>query len=157
MAQTVGDIMQEHVLRVSPDDPVVSVSRLFYDEQISGAPVVSDTGTVIGVVSLTDIVRSAGEEGPCSLGESAYYRQIKAARPTWMEEPIEMNERLSVLRVVDVMTEEVVSVRSDSPISHLVKQVRENHVHRVLVIDDTDEGEQLVGIVSLFDLVSLLE
>lgn len=157
MKQRVSDIMEEHVIQVSPDDPLVSVARLFFDDQISGAPVVSESGSVIGIVSLTDIVRSAGDESPKALSESSYYRQLRAVRPAWLEEPHNVNDRVSALCVSDVMTEEVVSVRSDSKISALAKLVRENHIHRVLVIDDTDLGEKLVGIVSLFDLVGLLE
>ena len=157
MEQQISDLMQRHVVQVSADDPLISVARLFADEQISGAPVVSDTGAVVGVISLSDIVRSAGEEAPYAGGESAFYRQIKAAQPTWMEDLGELTGHLTALRVSDVMTQEVVSIRSDATIPELARLVRENHVHRVLVTESTGDGERLVGIVSLFDLVSLLE
>ena len=123
MEQRVRDIMQQHVLQVSPDDPITSVCRMFIDEQISGAPVVSDAGKVVGVVSLTDIVRGAGEELPYPVGETAYYRQIRATQPAWMEDPGELATRLEVLRVADVMTEKVVKIQSGSSLSAFAKLV----------------------------------
>lgn len=153
----VADVMQRHVVRVAADDPLSSVSRLFADEQISGAPVVSETGLVVGVVSMSDIVRSAGEEVPYSGTEAAFYRQIRASQPHWLDEPDELAGRLTDLRVSDVMTPELVSIAPDAPISELAKLITDNHVHRVLVIEDTPDGADLVGIVSVFDLVRLLE
>jgi CBS domain-containing protein len=155
--QRVKDIMQPHVVTVGADDPVMSVCRLFFDEQISGAPVISETGSVVGVVSLTDIVRAAGQDLPHLVSDSSYYRQIRASQPSWMEDPQEMSARLSTLTVSDIMTEHVVSVGPGAPISHLAKLIREHHVHRVLVIDPMSEADELAGIVSVFDLVSLLE
>ncbi len=50
--KTAKDIMQTQVVSVGSDDPLPSVYRLFADEEISGAPVVDESGTVVGVVSI---------------------------------------------------------------------------------------------------------
>jgi CBS domain-containing protein len=155
--QLVKDIMQSHVVRVGTDDPLISICQLFNDERISGAPVVSETGRVVGVVSLMDIVRAAGDDLPHTIGENSYYQQMRAAQPSWMEDPDEISTRLSSLRASDVMTEELVHIHPSAPMSELAKLVRERHVHRVLVVEPQPEGEKLVGIVSLFDIVALLE
>ena len=45
------------------------------------------------------------------------------------------------------------TVRPDTEVTQIARTLRENQIHRVLVV----EGEVLCGIVSTFDLVSLLE
>ena len=57
------------------------------------------------------------------------------------------------VRVSDYMTEEVVHVAPDVPIVVLARTLRENRIHRVLVLEDG----QLLGIVSTFDLIGVLE
>ena len=51
------------------------------------------------------------------------------------------------------MTESLVSVAPDAPIAEVARLMRQNRVHRVLVID----GDALQGIVSTFDVVGVLE
>ena len=75
----------------------------------------------------------------------------------WLDEPDELAGRVSDLRVSDVMTEELVSIAPDASIPSLATLITENHVHRVLVVEDTADGVGLVGIVSVFDLVALLQ
>ena len=53
----------------------------------------------------------------------------------------------------DVMTTEIVSVPPDATVASVARTLREQAVHRVLVIDD---GE-LLGLISAMDLVALLE
>ena len=74
-----------------------------------------------------------------------------------MEDPGELSTRLSSLRVGDVMTKDIVSVPPDCGIPEVARLLRANHIHRVLVVDPTNDEEELAGIVTLFDLVSLLE
>ena len=44
-------IMQSYVVTVSPDDPLVNVQRLFFEEEISGAPVVDNGSRLVGVIT----------------------------------------------------------------------------------------------------------
>ena len=65
----------------------------------------------------------------------------------------DLSERLPDSRVSDVMTTEILAVTPDAPISGIARVLRENAVHRVLVI----ENGELCGIVSAMDLIALLE
>jgi CBS domain-containing protein len=47
------------------------------------------------------------------------------------------------------MTRELVTVRPDAPVAEVARVMREQRVHRVLVIDDL----QLVGVLTTFDLL----
>jgi CBS domain-containing protein len=151
------DIMEKQVVRVGANQPVMDVCRLFYEEEISGAPVVDDADQVVGVVSLTDLIRTAQSEHDDLTGGSTFYRQMVAPPPSWFGEVGEFENRLAGTLVSEVMTEEVVAVSPDTPISLVVKKILDHHIHRVLVLDETREYDHLAGIISVFDLVKLLE
>ena len=53
---TVAEVMTHVVVTVEPDTAVSELIELFRTRHISGAPVVSRDGEVLGVVSLTDLI-----------------------------------------------------------------------------------------------------
>ena len=59
---TVREIMQTELVTVVPDMSVYDLSKLLTEENVSGAPVVDLDGEVLGVVSMTDVVRLAAAE-----------------------------------------------------------------------------------------------
>jgi CBS domain-containing protein len=154
MQKTAKDIMQSQVVTVSPDAPLHSTQRLFYEEGIHGAPVVDDQGRVVGMITSTDILRAATETeettptGPDYFGDDLDYPS--GLLPLATED---FQERLQDITVADFMTEGVVHVAPSTPISELARTIRENKIHRLLVV----ENGTLRGIVSTFDLVTLLE
>ena len=139
--------MQRHLVCVSPDDPLASVQRLFSEEEIHGAPVIDDQERLVGVVSSIDLLRAAAD-GPDSPGLDAF-----ASDPSGSFESDSLEDRLAGQRVSDVMSTEVVCVDADAPIPDVARTLRENHVHRVMVL----EGKRVCGVISTFDLVALLE
>ena len=67
---------------------------------------------------------------------------------------VDVNEEgLGQLTAADAMTPGGVSVSPDASIEEVAKTLRQRRIHRVLVLD----GEAVVGIISTFDLVKLLE
>ena len=59
---SVQDIMQTDVLSVRPDTTARELARILADEEISGMPVIDADGTLVGVVSQTDLVRLAADD-----------------------------------------------------------------------------------------------
>lgn len=59
---TVRDLMQRDVVTVGPEVTVRELTRILSEGGISGVPVVTDAGEVLGVVSTSDVVRLASEE-----------------------------------------------------------------------------------------------
>lgn len=53
--------MAHHVIAVHPDDTVDTAEHLMADNQIRRLPVIDAQGKVVGVVSLNDLARLAGE------------------------------------------------------------------------------------------------
>ena len=52
----------------------------------------------------------------------------------------------------DVMTAELVTVTSETPIADVAQTMRGQHIHRVLVVD----AGELVGVITSFDLLRAL-
>jgi CBS domain-containing protein len=157
MTKLAEDLMQTQVVTVGTNDPIASVFRLFTDEEISGAPVVDEYGRVVGVVSIRDLLRSNSEEQENTQTDLDYFREgLAYAKSEGMVADHDFEERLSHRMVSDVMTEDVIAVRRQTPISDVVKTILENRIHRVLVVDQGKNGNVLAGLISLFDLVALL-
>ena len=154
MATTARDIMQTRVVTVSPDAPLRAVQSVFVEEGIHGAPVVDDEGSVVGVVTSMDLLRAASEEADASPADPTYFRyDLDLHGFDWDRAPADLRERLPDSVAADVMTSEILAVAPETPVSGIARVLRENAVHRVLVIED---GE-LCGIVSAMDLIALLE
>jgi CBS domain-containing protein len=151
------DVMQSRVTQVGETDPLLSVHRLFCDEEISGAPVVGETGDVLGVVTIRDLLRDHREATDRPANELHYFRDglmvdFMESRST---NPNDF-DALACRTVEDVMSPDVISVTPDSPIEEIAERMLANRVHRVLVLDPSETGGSLVGIVSGFDLLQLL-
>jgi CBS domain-containing protein len=58
---TVGEVMNGAPLACAPDDDVDSVLAIMKQHTIRRVPVTGFGGTVLGIVSMNDIVRAAGE------------------------------------------------------------------------------------------------
>lgn len=152
--KTAGDVMQSQVLSVSPDDPLHLVQRLFFEEAIHGAPVIDEEGRVLGIVTSTDVLRAAAEAHEVAPTEpSAFSDDLDIGGSGWGMAPEDFKARLQDTTVRDYMTEGIVEVELSTPVSQVASRLREHQVHRVLVVDDG----KLCGIVSTFDLISLLE
>ena len=151
------EFMQTRVTRVGPDDPLVSVHRLFCDEEISGAPVVSETGEVLGVVTIRDLLQNHREGIDCPERNLDFFRDGVSMDPTEARSTDgDSFERLTSATVAQVMTPDVISVGPESELGEVVEKILENRIHRVLVLDPSERGGSLVGIISVFDLVQLL-
>ena len=154
MALTARNIMETHVVSVSPEDPLSSVHRLFFEEDITGAPVVDDQEFVVGVITAKDLLRAASDEHDAARGDPGYFRELlEFSGPDWENAPEGYLDRLRERTVEDYMTEEALSVPPEASVPEVARAMRSHGVHRVLVV----EGGRLVGIISTFDLVGLLE
>ena len=153
---TAKDLMQTQVVTVGSDDPLSSVYRLFADEEISGAPVVDESGTVVGVVSIRDLIRTTREDQESSFVDSNYFRNgLFNVEASCLVSGDDFEETLSQRVVSEVMTAGVVAVAPDTPISEIVKTILSERIHRVLVVERRRDKDALVGLISLLDLVAL--
>lgn len=154
MTVTARALMQEQVVCVGPHTPLINVYRLFVEEEINGAPVVDDTGALLGVISSSDLLRVVQEENEQASRDASYFQEDPSLEDlSWYDDSADFQSRLSQRTVQDAMTPAIVSVSPDTSLSVVAKTFRSDRVHRVLVV----ENEKLLGIISTFDLVRLLE
>ena len=124
----VSQLMQRDVAVVSPELTLHQLEQFLTAEEISGAPVVGAEGKVLGVVSKTDIVAALADR---------------------VEDALGLRDETTV---GDIMSSEVVIVSPDAEIEDVVRVMLDGHLHRVVVAD----AESIVGIVTPFDLLTLL-
>jgi CBS domain-containing protein len=168
MARLVKDVMQREVVTVTPSTPVRTLLKRLVSEQISGMPVVTEEGEIVGVVSTTDVVRlGAGEKElnaadlvwePLVLPNEEYGEESSATffmeSRDWRYPTENQTEALPEgvfdgYTVADIMTEAVFTVEPSDTVEDAGKFLLQGRIHRALVVED----EQLQGIVTAFDLL----
>ncbi len=168
MGRLVEDIMQREVVTVAPETSVRELLRRLVGAQISGVPVVSEDGVMVGVVSTTDVVRfGAGEKElphgnmvwePLLLPDEEY--EVESAAPffmvstDWLYPTENQTEALPEgvfdgFTVSDIMTSAVFTVKPTDTVEAAGRFLLHGRIHRALVV----EGGQLKGIVTAFDLL----
>jgi CBS domain-containing protein len=55
-AVTAADLMTRPAVTIGPDEPVSHAARLMYNKRVKRLPVISDDGTLIGIVSRSDVL-----------------------------------------------------------------------------------------------------
>lgn len=154
MPRLARELMQRDVLTLSPEASLLDAHRLFVESEISGAPVVGDDGAVMGVLTALDLLRTVSDEHESGRAHGVYFRDsMEFSSPDWSRDVEDFQDRLAGLTVSEVMTREIVGVEETAPIAEAAGIMRGQRVHRVLVLR---EG-RLVGILTTFDLVALLE
>jgi CBS domain-containing protein len=151
----VSDLMQRDVIVVSPETSLLDVHRLFVEEEINGAPVVEeDTGKVLGVISSLDLLRAVRDEYDhvTSIAGTYFRDELPRSDPDWNQAPADFSERMGELTAADAMVRECVAVSSEASIADAAAMMRDQRIHRLLVID----SHELVGILTTFDLLSAL-
>lgn len=154
MLPTARELMEARVVTVDPEASLLEVHRLFAEEEISGAPVVNDLGSVVGVITSSDLIRAVEEESVTARVDSQYFRDLLPyTAPDWAAGPEDFQDRLAGLRVSDAMTPQVLTIPPDTPAPEIARALRSRHIHRVFVA----AGGQLLGVVTAFDLLRVLE
>jgi CBS domain-containing protein len=157
MTTTARDVMQTEVLALNESDSLLEAHQFFVRHDITGAPVVDDQGQFVGVVSIRDLLRTGDEDRDVSRTVAAYFGE-SIAYAGFGADMDHLREGLSEVRVGEVMTEDPICVAPDCPVREIAALIRKHQIHRVLVTSPGLEGRlEVAGIISLFDLVSLLE
>ena len=150
----VRDLMEPRVISVDPAMPLLSVHRLFVEEQISGVPVLEDDGTLVGVITGMDLLRAVEDEYDTRVAQIDYFRDVLPySTPDWTGAPEELQLHLADRRADEAMTRRVLTIEPDAPVAEAARILREHRIHRLIV---TERG-RLVGILTAFDLLALVE
>ena len=150
---TAQDIMNPQVMSVQDNLTVPELASFLVDQEISGAPVENDLGKLVGVVSVTDIVRatSSGGERYAPDHDPGFYVR------GW-EDRIEADDLEGFhfddegLLVRDIMTPSIFAVDAATPIREVARGMMDSHLHRMLVT----RNDRVVGIISTSDMLQMV-
>jgi CBS domain-containing protein len=148
------DIMTTEVLGVEADWPLDRLAEFLVENSISGAPVLSDAGKLIGVVSLTDIVRHTTlplKERHFNKTHDYYLPEMDCQ---YSDEDIAFfNFRHeSSTTIGDIMTAMIFNVREDTSVREIADIMIRGRIHRVFVT----RKDRVVGIISALDMLKVI-
>ena len=121
------DIMIKDVITLDPDLKVEEATDILLKYRIHGAPVVTPTGELVGMVSFMDLARRAGEEATVRHVMSA--SPVVAAEDTPVDEVARLMLDEMVRRVVIVRGGKVTGIISASDVMQLFLNLHEQPRH----------------------------
>jgi CBS domain-containing protein len=161
---TVREIMESDVVTVSPETTVRELARVLQEAGVSGVPVCDHIGNVVGVVSASDLVRLAAEDGDDVTDDElddvepeddetetsswAYFMEEEPP-PRFIDIESKHGPNLDDWTVRDIMTPAPHTVGPDTTLRDLARMLLRNRIHRALVVDDG----VLTGIVTTLDVL----
>ena len=122
----VYELMRTDVCTIAPDVTVAEAIQVMADARVSGMPVVSQAGMVIGVLSTTDILEAEAEHDD------------RRARTELFENTT----------VQELMSPTAITVGPNDRVREAAALMVQQGIHRVFVVD----GTQLVGVLSQTDI-----
>jgi CBS domain-containing protein len=136
----VEDVMSTDVVTVRPDTSLKAVAKQLAERQISGMPVVSEEGEVVGVISEADVLVKEGGVTPRRPGLVA-----------WLLDSSDPKEQLKLeARVAgEAMTSPPITIAPYRSVAAAAQEMLEHAINRLPVV----RGGRLVGLVSRADLV----
>lgn len=127
---TAADLMSRDLILIPREMSLRHAARLLLTAGVTGAPVIDAAGRCAGIVSATDFMRRAGHDDalrmpPCPepSGYTAEWNLVDL-------------ERIPEERVEALMTTDLVSCATGTPITTVARIMRNAHIHRIVVVDD---------------------
>jgi CBS domain-containing protein len=146
MAKTVADVMSRDPIMVKPQTPIKEAIKILAEQRISGLPVVDDAGSLVGVISETDLLwQETGVEPP------VYIMFLDSV--IFLENPARHEQELHKAlgqTVGEVMSTNPVTVESEQPLRKAAKLMQEKSIRRLAVVND--QGK-VIGILTPGDIV----
>ncbi len=142
---TAKDIMTKDVITVSPDTSIEELSSILVKNEISGVPVVDDSGALFGIVTENDLIsRNKRLHIPTvvSFLDAAIYLESSKK----FEQEV---KRLTATRVGDICARKVVSITEDTTVVDIASLMSDKKVHLLPVL----KAGKVVGIVGKRDMV----
>ncbi len=148
------NIMTTDILAVDSQWSITQLAEFFEKHNISGAPVTDDHGVLVGVVSLTDIVRyeSMPVIDPLSQEPHDYYIRSLQKKMDYQEMSAYKLDSDDDTCVKDIMTPAIFSIEEQTPVPEIADMMIKGHIHRVFVI----RNKRIVGIISSLDLLKVV-
>lgn len=148
------DIMTKQILKVEEDWSIQRLAEFFIENSISGAPVTSTEGKLVGVVSLTDIILNGTlpEKDPQSYEPHEYYMDDLERQYAREEISFFQIRGEPLITIHDIMTPTIFKVTENTSVQKVAEIMIKNCIHRVFVT----RGEKMLGIISTVDMLKII-
>jgi len=151
---TASDVMRSEVLAAEADWSLDILAEFLIDNSISGAPVTAADGELVGVVSMTDIVRQNRMSDSSSDTDTTHDVYLYELERHMSQEEIRVfhTQYESPVLVRDIMTPMIFRVSEDTSIQEVAETMLKGGIHRVFVT----RGKKLIGIVTALDMLKVI-
>jgi len=140
-----GDIMTPKVVSVAPDASILEAMQLMLANRISGLPVITENGKLVGIVTEGDFLRRA-ETG--TQHRRSRWLELFVSPGKLAQEYVHTHGR----KVSDVMTPDPVTITEDTALDVVVRILEERRIKRLPVV----RSGVVLGIVSRANLLHAL-
>ncbi|HEX7222846.1 MAG TPA: CBS domain-containing protein [Candidatus Limnocylindrales bacterium] len=138
---TVAEVMTRDVITVGPDMPLKAAATVISERGVSGVPVCEEDGTVVGVLSESDLLVKQSGARP----RGGLFSLLAESR-----EPADL-VKAHAHTAGRAMTAPAITIASDATVTEAARLMSERNLNRLPVLD----AGRLVGIVTRADLVRL--
>jgi CBS domain-containing protein len=139
------DVMVRDVVTVSRDTDVAEAIKLLAEHDVSALPVLDKDDNLVGVLSEADLIHRAEI---CTEKHRPWWLEAVTGASTLANEFAKSHGK----KVGEVMTDGVISVAEETPLSEIAALFERKRIKRVPVVKDG----KLVGIVSRSNLIQAL-
>jgi len=143
-----NDIMTAEVLTVTCETTVAELAGLLMDNKIGGAPVVDESGGLLGVVTESDLIdqkKNVHIPTVVTILDSVIYLE----NPDKMEKEI---KKMAGATVGDIYSKDIVTVEKTTSIDEIATIMSEQGVHTLPVVQDG----KLIGVIGKQDIIKTL-
>ena len=142
---TARDIMSKKIYTVTPEMSIDDLARTFVERSVSSLPVVDGAGTLVGMVSATDLVE---QDKPLHIPTViAIFDMV-----IYLESEKDFRDevkKMTARTVGEICTHEVVICSPEMAVNEIAALMTEKKVHLLPVIDHG----KLVGVVGRHDII----
>ena len=149
MSKTVAEIMTTEPVTVTPKTSLTEAIQILAERQISGLPVVDDSGELVGIISETDLTwKETGVDTPpyVMFLDSVIYLQNPAKHDREVQKALGQT-------VKDAMSDRPTTITGDRPVREAARIMHEKKVRQLPVVDEND---RLIGIITQGDVIRMM-
>lgn len=145
----VKELMLRDCISVNPEMTVEELAKLLLEHNLSGVPVVSGAGELVGIVSEGDLLHKECVPRLPNfinlLGAVIFYNGVDRFDDDF--------KKLMARQVSDIMTDHVLTVTEDTDVHDAARLMIEHKIRQIPVVG---ENNFLIGMVRRSDIIKLL-
>ena len=142
------DIMSTDLITISPEMDISAAAKILLENRINGAPVVDDSGHLIGILCQSDLIAQQ-KKLPIPTLFTFLDGIIQLTSAKQIEKQV---QKIAALKVSQAMTPNPVTVKPDTGLEAVAALMVDSNLHTLPVV----EGEELVGVIGKEDVLRTL-